>query len=176
MTTFEQLITDHKITIKSDFVPFCESRNADSKLTNGLPLGDAFNWIVSLYKNGEEFITIDHSCGLSYQSGVDLNNPNKRMTISEHNILKCVIDEGESRLEGLHCIATTPDIKAIIHSITSNYNVGETFEDWCDMFGYDNDSIKAKDIYEACIKQSTELLAGLGEDLIEELRESLQDY
>lgn len=51
-----------------------------------------------------------------------------------------------------------------------------SFRNWCDDFGYDNDSIKARDLYDECQKEGEKLERVFNRDQIEQLREALQDY
>ena len=50
------------------------------------------------------------------------------------------------------------------------------FEDWADDYGYDSDSRKAEKIYNDCLAIGLKLRAGLGENLMEKLRDTLLDY
>jgi len=44
-----------------------------------------------------------------------------------------------------------------LSSVSSEYNCSIDFDDFCSDFGYNNDSIKAKKTWEACLKQSSKL-------------------
>ena len=66
----------------------------------------------------------------------------------------------------------------VLHSLVSdsdvlNYN---SFESWASELGYDLDSRKAEGIYRACLSFSLALRNGLGEQLLADLREAVQDY
>lgn len=68
-----------------------------------------------------------------------------------------------------------PTLKDILYSLQSDASaVGENFEEWCNNLGYSSDSIKAMEIYKACI-ETAGLLRGLGFNL-KELQEYFQDY
>ncbi len=45
----------------------------------------------------------------------------------------------------------------VLCSVRSDYYCSKRFNDFCDDYGYDNDSIKAKKIWESCLEQSGEL-------------------
>ena len=50
----------------------------------------------------------------------------------------------------------------------------ETFDDFCDNFGYNNDSIKANEIYRACQKNSKKVRTFIKD--LEQAGELFQDY
>lgn len=50
-----------------------------------------------------------------------------------------------------------PDLFSLLNSLTMDASaLDNTFDDWCNEYGYDSDSIKAKTIYDLCIKQAIE--------------------
>lgn len=51
-----------------------------------------------------------------------------------------------------------------------------TFRNWCDEFGYDDDSIKARATYDACQETSDKLQKVFNWGQIEQLSEAVQDY
>lgn len=51
-----------------------------------------------------------------------------------------------------------------------------TFRNWCNEFGYDDDSIKARNTYDACQGNSDKLMRIFNHQQIAQLREALQDY
>ena len=51
-----------------------------------------------------------------------------------------------------------PEIKDVLYCLVMDYtSASETFEDFCDEFGYDNDSIKSLNIFKACQKNSEKM-------------------
>jgi hypothetical protein len=51
-----------------------------------------------------------------------------------------------------------PTVADVMYSLMSDSNAEEhTFSDWCDCYGYDNDSIAALNIYKACRKIARKL-------------------
>lgn len=72
---------------------------------------------------------------------------------------------------------TAPDAATVLHSLISdNSACTQSFENWCADYGYDNDSRKAFATYELCQKNGDKLRRVLGEKLIAELSEILQDF
>lgn len=52
----------------------------------------------------------------------------------------------------------------------------EYFEEWADNFGYSSDSIKHKEMFEACLKTGKEFSRAVPDSVIEGLKELFQDY
>lgn len=52
----------------------------------------------------------------------------------------------------------------------------DDFSDWCGNFGYDDDSIKAQEIFQACVSQSRAVRKAVTPEAIEAAQEILQDY
>ena len=70
---------------------------------------------------------------------------------------------------------TPPKLGDIIQCLSMEAQaINETFEDWASGCGYSSDSIKAKDMYDTCIKRAIELKQ-LGVDL-DALAEEMEDY
>lgn len=67
------------------------------------------------------------------------------------------------------------NIDDVLYSLVSDSQAGnETFDDFCDNFGYDNDSIKASEIYRACQKNSKKVRTFIKD--LDEAGELFQDY
>jgi hypothetical protein len=49
---------------------------------------------------------------------------------------------------------------------------GQSFSQWCDEFGYDNDSISALNTYNACLDNAKKLRQALGNETFKELMEA----
>jgi len=61
------------------------------------------------------------------------------------------------------------DVMGCLASDASTSEASDTFDEWCDNFGYDTDSRQAERIYNQCRKQSADLKTFLGGDLYTEL-------
>lgn len=73
-------------------------------------------------------------------------------------------------------IKHTPSIKDILHSFIMDDVHDMSFKDFCDCFGYDNDSIKALETYKLCEKQTEAYYKMFDHEERELLQELLQDY
>jgi hypothetical protein len=70
-----------------------------------------------------------------------------------------------------------PHIADVLHSIILDSSAaGQSFESWCDEFGYDTDSRKAEDIYRACQENADKLARIFNANDREALTQALQDY
>ena len=69
-----------------------------------------------------------------------------------------------------------PTKKDILYSFLMDDVMGLTFNDFCNEFGYDNDSIKALKTYQACEEQTKNFYRLFDEEEREILRELLEDY
>jgi hypothetical protein len=68
------------------------------------------------------------------------------------------------------CAPTAYDLLYCLRSDAESVN--ESFDSWCSNFGYDNDSIKALNTYNACVENARKLKIALGCDLFREVMES----
>ncbi len=71
-----------------------------------------------------------------------------------------------------------PESASFFQSMLLDMDAGEhhSFHDFCSEFGYDNDSIKALETYQACQVNARKFRAVVTKNEIEKLREVLQDY
>jgi hypothetical protein len=70
-----------------------------------------------------------------------------------------------------------PHMADVLHSLILDAGaVGQSFDSWCDDLGYDADSRKAFNIYEACQRNADKLARIFSAAQREALSEALQDY
>lgn len=69
-----------------------------------------------------------------------------------------------------------PTKKDVLHSIMMDDVSNMNFNNFCDEFGYDNDSIKALKIYEECLKETEAYYNMFDSEEREVLRELLEEY
>lgn len=70
---------------------------------------------------------------------------------------------GSVTLESAKCWAHSPKIEDVLECLVSDMDAGaQSFHDFCDNFGYDRDSIKALDLYRACMESGEKLRRALG--------------
>lgn len=70
-----------------------------------------------------------------------------------------------------------PDPAGVLHCLILDMQAEHmTFNEWCENFGYSNDSIKAESIFDACRQQARELRAVFTIEQIRQIEELTQDY
>lgn len=70
-----------------------------------------------------------------------------------------------------------PKVADVLHSLILDASAAdENFHDWCANFGYSDDSIKAMNIYKACLETAQALRKHFSPDTLRTVRELLQDY
>ena len=70
-----------------------------------------------------------------------------------------------------------PAIASVMHSfLTDAEAIDMSFKDWCDTFGYSDDSLKALDVYRQCCDIAVQLRKVFSRDDLHKMREALQDY
>jgi hypothetical protein len=61
-------------------------------------------------------------------------------------------------------VPTPPDLYTVLTGLKADATHGETFNDWARDYGYDTDSIKARETYFACQQSETDSRAFFGSD------------
>ena len=70
-----------------------------------------------------------------------------------------------------------PDVAGVLYSLIAESDALDmTFSDWCDEFGYSDDSIKALGIYNQCRKSAEDLKSFFDAETLAKLADILQDY
>ncbi len=79
-----------------------------------------------------------------------------------------------NRKAGMH---VNPVAASVLYSLLSDAEaVHENFTEWAENLGYDNDSIKALNVYNACCETGKALRKVFTPEQMSELRELLKDY
>lgn len=79
--------------------------------------------------------------------------------------------------EKRNIVAVAPCAADVIYSLLSDSEAGDmAFSDWCETFGYSNDSIKALNTYRACEEIGHSLRKVFSSKQVAELREAPIDY
>ena len=184
MATLEEL--DRKavvdklgLSVNSVFVPFSMSRNKNEK-------NKSLNWKVTIFKKykgtaePKEVITCDYSAGIAHCPSYTYG----KMTVDKKNVIDSECETGFKYREiwGGHWAKTSkaikPDSLDVIYSVIADCDVMNYggFEDWAKDLGYNDDSIKAKKIFDTCIEIYLKMRNAIGEDGIKQLQEAFQDY
>lgn len=71
----------------------------------------------------------------------------------------------------------TPHSADVLYSLLMDSSSADmSFDGWCDDYGFDNDSIKVLNMYQACCKTAKDLCRVFTHSQIETLRTLLEDY
>lgn len=81
-----------------------------------------------------------------------------------------------SGLASKYGVPKRPKKKDVLYSMIMDDVSGLSFNDFCDEFGYDNDSIKALETYKVCEKETQIYYDMFDSEEREILRELLEDY
>lgn len=159
------LLEQWGLTLKSEFVPWSQSRNAGS--------GDpSLNWRVSLFR-GETLIT-----EAEFTAGWGHTNYARKKIVNihtEHDRQQIVKECETGRNHGLQT-KSQPNPKDVLRSFVLDAQVLNypSFESWASDFGYSSDSIIARKIYDASLAQGLRLKNGLGDDLFTQVCEAFE--
>jgi hypothetical protein len=174
MPTTTELLEKHKITVKSEFVPFSQSRNAKAKHRS-------LNWRVTLQCNGREIITTDYGAGLAHcpayknakGSKTSLYN-DERITIECEKGFEVVTESGLTDKKK----PLLPNAADVVFPLLRDGEAIDypTYEEWANIYGYDADSRTGEKVYRDCLEIGLKLRAGLGEKTLEDLRLGFNDY
>lgn len=170
------------IEVKSTFVPWSQSRSfkAGAKTTDR-----NLNWKVTVSRNGRDFLTCDYSAGIAHAPSYKQRLGRNGLTMDDAKALEYETERGFPAFVAHGFQGRKPDSKPILpspadvlYSLVSDSDVlnHSTFESWSEDLGYDADSRKGEAIYRECLSQALKLRNGLGEALLAQLTEVVQDY
>lgn len=187
------------LTVTAEFVPFSLSRNNGK--TKGKEKFLSLNWNVTALRNGREILKTEYSAGIGHCPGMKKpvpstwDRPNRFWfsSISEWEI-ENGYEASWMRFTGFSAMrraateeemndgkrdrvrkAILPKTEDVFYSLINDI-VEEPFEDWCANFGYSDDSIDAKRLYDLCVDHTMRLRSAIGDAGIETLRAAFQDY
>lgn len=170
------VLKKHDLTVESEFVPWSCSRNAGEKMPS-------LNWKVTLKQAGRVILTTDYMAGMGHCPAYKSVNP-FRLTMYDMEPIKAECETGLPHKHGsvARVVPTSknkiqPESRDVIYSLLMDSEVLQYsgFEEWAREFGYDEDSRKGEQVYNACMKIALQFNR-LGESVISELREAFQEY
>lgn len=179
----EHVLESLGITMDTKFVPFSESRNAGSK-------DRSLNWKVTFKRDGKPMLKeFDYQMGIGYcpayknpprfKSGkLDTTTRNALIKVETETGKRAVpLSYGSPHMHATKTAVDSPEPSHVFHSLLLDSSVLQCrdFAEWASDYGFDSDSIKAKEVYDANLRRSLELHAALGSKLMDELRELFED-
>jgi hypothetical protein len=165
------------VTMAAVFVPFSQSRNAKESQPS-------LNWRVTLKKGEREIVTRDYTQGCGHCPAYK-NPPNcgsalqHRAIVSECETgMAAVVEASGTVRASLKNKVTAPDLADVLHSLLLDSSAIDCggFAEWCDEYGYDSDSIKARGMFDACMDTALKMRGAFGDSGMRELQEIFQDY
>lgn len=139
-------------------------------------LSDKFSVMITSKEIGSIPQVFEYSMGVGHRKPINKRKVDEIKNLKNRNFKKTYSNMINVKAKYEACsIPTKPNIDDVLYSLVmdSRY-LYESFDDWCDNFGYDSDSKKAFSIYEDCIKNAKKLKA-LNIN-INEASEAFQDY
>lgn len=102
---------------------------------------------------------------------MNLTDEEKDLWSHSHQKYSCSIECNEKEFTVDYYSSSWPRDDNILYSVVMDAEAGgyETFEEFCDNYGYSSDSIKAMKTYQACKDMRQTLLDTVGEDIFNEL-------
>lgn len=171
------IMARENITIDVEFIPLSKSRNAKEKFLT-------LNYRFTVKRDERKAGPYDYSMGSGHCPATEAKGLGMPNSIMRTEAIKRECETGKT---GRIVTGTTllADLKTIIPKnvdmiccVLRDAEVIDyrNFDDWASEFGYNPDSIKAKATYDECMREALELRALLGDALMAELRNELQDY
>jgi hypothetical protein len=159
------------IEYKAAFVPQSLSRHSGEK-------DRTLNWRCTFSKkspvDGQYFpngtMAIDYSQGIGHIPVMLLGyNPPRAGTVGRDDIVQRITETGI----GLPKPAVADIVYCLVVDSTDDHG---SFEEWASDYGYDTDSRKAEETYNACRKQTRDAVRVFGARVLAELATILRDY
>lgn len=152
------------VTMSAKFVPFSRSRNKAEKNLS-------VNWEITLKRGGREIITTDYMQGIAHvpeYTDPQYGRPGF-MSIARHDAIRKACERGRR--------VNPPSISDVFYCLLMDAGAIDyrDFSEWAEEYGYDSDSIKARETYDACIATALAFRSAFGEKLLCELRELFAD-
>jgi len=132
-------------------------------------------WIVLF--NGGEFTT-NYSTGIGHRKpriGSQCQSEFERIMNANYKKNKQNLIHVNNTIEK-NSLPVAPKLDDVLYSLVIDSEAENmSFSDWCSNFGYDDDSMKANKIYNAC-SQNADILRKIGFSDLEELQSQFSDY
>ena len=153
-----------KVPYAAQFVPQSLSRNADSE-------HKSLNWAISF--GG---LQTDYMQGIGHLPGYNFGN---RSVSYQDRVRDFACEQGlQVSSEWPHRVGkklAPPLLRDVLYSLVMDSDVLDypCFAEWAEAFGYDSDSIAAKDVYEACLRNALRLRQLID---LDKARAAFEDY
>lgn len=163
-----------QLNIKTTFVGMVESEEWSHFLWSVL-INDK---VVFEYKTGLGLVTTKKLMSFNQPNigGSKVNRKNQFIVKHGNEFFKAVVVNNRIG-SWLLANPTMPTNKDILFALLLDSQVlDESYQNWCDNYGYDSDSMKAFKIYQACCDNTKKLQSCFSSDELANIAEQLQDY
>lgn len=127
------------------------------------------SWAVSFSREGKNSFSTD------YHTGIGHRESKRPMPPEIARLGKNIIARVDWERTWLKAVA--PHVAGVLYSVLMDSQGAEqNFLDWCDEYGYDNDSMKAHKVYTACCEILVKVRAFFTNEERQVMQELLQDY
>lgn len=152
-----ELLREHKLTIRSRFVPLSRSRGQSSKYPT-------LNYRVSLVRNGNVFEEVDYTLGHGYCIN------------AEHStgVTPAIQEECESGVgrDGRRRTLKPEQVFVAVALDTTSVFDCRNFKEWCYELGMDDNSIHDRVLYDTAVRVGIALVATVGWETVQQLAQS----
>lgn len=168
------------VTLAATFVPFSQSRSKAEK-------HPSLNWLVTVKVRDRAVVSTDYMQGSAHAPAYNAPSfhpgpDRKRDQYATDKRIRMECETGKAC--GAFGVSPTsrpispPSVVDVLACLLLDASVIDagSFSDWCGEYGYDDDSIKARAMYDGCMATALALRSGLGAKRVEELNELFQDY
>jgi hypothetical protein len=168
------ILSAMNVTLAAEFVPFSQSRNKDEK-------GPSLNWKITLRKDGRDVLSCDYMQGCAHCPAYNLSvkEAGNRDSILRDNLIRRECETGKTARPALigGKKIDPPDLADVFYSLLLESSAIDSggFADWCAEYGYSEDSIKARAMFDSCIDTALKLRGAFGESTLAQLRELFED-
>jgi len=181
----KQILKDKNVEILCRFVPLSQSRNKDEDRKT-------LNWRGEIKQNDRTVFEFDYSAGIGHIPG-DLHYQRSR-TLAGDKVITDICETGKIRMpiayngDSVHDIkwlgiktwkgTLQPELLDVLSSLVIDSEVinYSGFDEWAECFGYNTDSIRALNMYKACMETALAMRSAFGSETMEELTELFQEY
>lgn len=133
-------------------------------------------WQVTIEYKGKQ-IKSDYSTGIGHLQGYK-HTWGQKLNYADRMAIRGALMTGRGDCENVHMKVKKPTLDDVMYCLVSDSDAlqYDTFEEWAGDTGYDSDSRKAEEIYNACRKIGSELKKAFGVDGLTKLQEGFQGY
>jgi hypothetical protein len=167
----EEIVKASDVTFEVVYRGETERESGDPKKPWGCD-----EWSCTFRMGPKSSVTLPYFTGLGCRKRTESDEARWRMYLGSNPARKGTLHY-ESAYKSCAPKPNAPHVTDVLYSLVSDAQAEHmSFSDWCSDFGYDDDSIKALNIYRECGESAKKLRMVFTSVEIKELREALQDY